>query len=92
MQQQLMVKEGEEVVDSDGEMQDCSNVITLEEIMGNDAPTADQEDDPAYHEEFIRKMRMTEQLQQISKDKNFVNFDEDDDKFFISLDNNGNEG
>lgn len=36
-------------------------------------------------------MRMTEQLQQISKDKNFVNFDEDDDKFFISLDNGGND-
>ena len=39
-----------------------------------------------YHEEFIRKMRMTEQLEQIAKDNNFVNFDEDDDKFFIGLD------
>lgn len=28
---------------------------------------------------------MNEQLNQISKEKNFVNFDEDDDKFFIGL-------
>ena len=53
--------------------------------MGIDAPTAEPEDDPAYHLEFIRQMRMTEQLQQISKDKNYVNFDEDDDKFFSGL-------
>jgi hypothetical protein len=43
-----------------------------------------------YHEEFIRKMRMTEQLEQIAKDNNFVNFDEDDDKFFIGLDSENN--
>lgn len=80
-----MVQDGEEVVDSDGEMKDCSQVITLEDIMGIDAPTAEPEDDPAYHQEFIRQMRMTEQLKQISKDKNYVNFDEDDDKFFSGL-------
>jgi hypothetical protein len=43
-------------------MKDCSKVITLEDIMGIDAPTAEPEDDPAYHQEFIRQMRMTEQL------------------------------
>ena len=65
------------------------NCITLDDIIGYDAPTTDMDQDMEqnqYHEEFIRKMRMTEQLEQIAKDNNFVNFDEDDDKFFIGLD------
>lgn len=65
------------------------NCITLDDIIGYDAPTTDMDqviEQNQYHEEFIRKMRMTEQLEQIAKDNNFVNFDEDDDKFFIGLD------
>ena len=34
---------------------------------------------------------MNDQLEQISKDKNFVNFDPDDDKFFSRLDPNENK-
>lgn len=69
------------------------NCITLDDIIGYDAPTTDidqETEQNQYHEEFIRKMRMTEQLEQIAKDNNFVNFDEDDDKFFIGLDSENN--
>ena len=34
---------------------------------------------------------MNDQLEQISKEKNFVNFDDDDDKFFSRLDPNENK-
>lgn len=88
--QQLAVQEGEEVIDSDGEEAKPANVITLDDILGDkDTPTADDQDvgdQDDYHQEFIRQMRMKDQLQQISKDKNFVNFDEDDEKFFFGLD------
>ena len=52
-----MVQEGEEVYDSDGyEDEKPSNVITLEDILGADQPTADAEDlqQDQYHSEFIR--------------------------------------
>lgn len=68
--QQLAVQEGEEVVDSDSEdnfdqIKNAPNVITLEDILGDkDAPTAEDAamDQDDYHQEFIRQMRMNEQL------------------------------
>ena len=64
--------------------------ITLDEIMDDEdenLSTAkfDQDDDESYHANFVNEIRKKEQLEQIAKDSNQVNFDEDDDKFIIGL-------
>ena len=43
------------------------------------------EDDEDYHAVFVNAIRRKEQLEQIEKDTNQINFDEDDDKFIIGL-------
>jgi len=66
--------------------------ITLDEIMddlgsaANPSESKDgDEEDPDYYAIFVNEIRRKEQLEQIEKESNQVNFDEDDDKFILSL-------
>lgn len=58
-----------------------------DELVDNDKDAADthEEDESNYHEVFVNEIRRKEQLEQIEKETNQVNFDEDDDKFIIGL-------
>ena len=51
--------------------------------LQNDA--VQDEEEQSYHERFVNEIRKKDQLEQIESEKNQVNFDEDDDKFIISL-------
>ena len=56
--------------------------------MKSEAQEEDEDDEESnnrYYEIFVNEIRRKEQLEQIEKDTNQVNFDEDDDKFIIGL-------
>ena len=72
------------------------NVITLDDIMkGGEEDESDyvdidterktEEDDDQYLKQFVEGIRKKEQLDQIEREKNQVNFEEDDDQFIIGL-------
>ena len=44
-----------------------------------------EEDEDQYLKDFVEGIRKKEQLDQIEKEKNQVNFEEDDDQFIIGL-------
>ena len=71
-------------------------MITLDDIMkGDDNDESDyvdidnerktEEDEDQYLKDFVEGIRKKEQLDQIEKEKNQVNFEEDDDQFIIGL-------
>ena len=72
------------------------NVITLDDIMKGgeedefdyvdiDTERKTEEDDDQYLKQFVEGIRKKEQLDQIEREKNQVNFEEDDDQFIIGL-------
>ena len=72
------------------------NVITLDDIMkGGEEDESDyvdidterktEEDDDQYLKQFVEGIRKKEQLDQIEREKNQVNFEEDDDQFIIGF-------
>ena len=71
-------------------------MITLDDIMkGNAEDESDyvdidteqktEVDDDQYLRDFVEGIRKKEQLDQIEREKNQVNFEEDDDQFIIGL-------
>lgn len=87
-------------------MAPVENIITFEDIMkGQDEQGGEQddfvdidtekktdEDEEQYHTVFVEEIRKKEQLDQIKKDEKQVNFDEEDDKFIIGLQDAENAG
>ena len=75
------------------------NVITLDDILKGEDDEENESDDfvdigveekleqdeEQYRRDFVEGIRKKEQLDQIEKEKNQVNFDEDDDGFIIGL-------
>ena len=84
------------------------NVITLDDILKGEDDEENESDDfvdigveekleqdeEQYRRDFVEGIRKKEQLDQIEKEKNQVNFDEDDDGFIIGLQDaeNGGQG
>lgn len=63
-----------------GETKDLNNQED-EEVIDKEQ----DDEDNNYYKIFVNEMRRKNQLEQIEKETNQVNFDEDDDKFIIGL-------
>lgn len=55
------------------------------EAAAGDTKDEDEDEERNYYQVFVDEIRRKDQLEQITKETNQVNFDEDDDKFIIGL-------